>query len=79
MGVGIEACRDGDFPFFEFGRRIYLSFDDLAELYKTVDELVRAIQAEQRHVERREPGRPQPSFVDQWSAGIDRKYDRGSW
>jgi len=74
MGVGIVACEDGDYPVFDFGRRLYLSLEQVHELYKTVDELIRALNAEKQHVERREPGRRWPSFVDQWSAGIDKKY-----
>jgi hypothetical protein len=77
MGCGIEALPDGDFPYFEFGRRIYLSFEDLVRLYKTTDELIRAVNAEKRHnAEIRAPG-PQrrfPSLVEQKLAEIGRKY-----
>jgi len=73
IGVGVVACEDGDYAVFEFNRRFYISLDQVQELFKTVNELIKAINAEQRHVERREPG-PRPSFIDQWSAGIDKKY-----
>jgi hypothetical protein len=74
MGVGIVACEDGDYPILDFNRRLYLSLEQVQDLFKTVDELMKALNAEKQHVERREPNRPRPSFVDQWGAGIDRKY-----
>jgi hypothetical protein len=75
MGVGIIACEDGDYPVFDFNRRVYLSLDQVQELCRTVDELIKVINAEKRHnAEIRGPGRQWPNFVDQWSAGIDRKY-----
>lgn len=51
MGVGIVAAAEGDFPVFDFSRRFYLSLDQVHELWKTVDELIKAIQAEKRHLE----------------------------
>jgi hypothetical protein len=74
MGVGIVAAENGDYAVFDFGRRFYISLEQVQDLHKTVTEL-KAIQAEKRHFkERCEPGRPQRSFVEQWGDSTDRRY-----